>query len=103
MPTGSWDKRGIGVPGVAAQNQHIVYTEKLQVDQCIFCFFTRKTSTDQVRYSIHFVTVHNGSANGYRSRTLTIGHLLEQATFVLFVNIIFAMVSYINKQRIKLD
>src|SRR6185312_2863157 len=102
MPTGRWDKRGIGVPRVAAQNQYIIDTEELQVDQGILSFFTRKTATNQVRHGIHLVAVHDGSTNRHCSGAFAVRYLLEQAAIVLFIDIIFSMISYVNKRRLKL-
>lgn len=52
-------------------------------------------------YCINFIFIDDGRTNGYRSWSFTVRYFFQKTRFMLFVDIILAMVSYVNKRRIK--
>src|SRR5690606_41225200 len=56
--------------GVTLTDQHIVYTQKVQINQCIFGLFPGEPSTDNMRDGVHFILILDRRAYAYRSRSL---------------------------------
>ena len=54
---------------VAAQGQHIVDTQKIEVDQRILQIVARLSAADQVRNRLDAVAAHDGGRDTYRTGT----------------------------------
>ena len=75
---------------VAAQQQHVLYAQKLQVYQLVLYRLGCGAAADDVRYDGHAELVLYGGSDGYRSRTAAhaqalILSVLEFAVYVLAV------------------
>ena len=58
---------------VIFKHQHIIDAQKVQVDEGVFSFFAGKATANEVRHGIDLELVHDGSANGHRTRAFAGG------------------------------
>ncbi len=72
-------EEGFVLRRVAAEHQHVVYPQEIEVDQCIFRFFLAKPAADKVRHGIDLVVVHDGRANTHGTGALADLHFVERA------------------------
>src|SRR5690606_7666097 len=86
---------------IAAQSEHILYTQKMQVNQSIFRFFFAEPAADKMRNSFYFVFIHNSGANAYRARTLSYFDTFKTAVLPFFINLFRAMICNIYKAGFK--
>ena len=87
---------------IASQHQHIIYAKEIQVNQSIFCLANGEPSADKMGNSIHFIMVHDGSANAHSAGTFSNLHFLKAAICFFLEYMLGAVVGDIDKGRLKL-
>src|SRR5437762_240316 len=98
MPSGFRNKTFFMAHIISAQKQYIADAEEMQVYEGIFGFFLRKTSAYQVWHCFYLVAVLDRSAYSYCSRSFSNTYFFQQAVRMLLVNVLFPVVSNINKR-----
>src|SRR5690606_25030660 len=87
--------------GITAKGEHIVNSQKLEVDKGIFGFFYRKTTANKMRNCINLIFIHDGGTDSYRPGSFTDAYFFEQIIRKLFIYIFFPMISYIDKRWVE--
>ncbi len=88
--------------GVAAQHQHVVDAEVVQVKEHVFGFLLRKAAADYVWHSLYFKALHQPGADAHRTGTLPYRNALHQAVGLRLVDHFLTVVGHIHKGRLKL-
>src|SRR5690554_2857706 len=101
MATRSWVERLLRLARIAAENQYVIDSQELKVDQRVFRLLLRETPADQVRHRIDAVFVHDSCADSHSARAFSISDLLQQASLLFLIDIVLAVVSHIHKGGIK--
>ncbi len=97
-----WHKTLFKSAGIAAQGEDVVDAQEVEVNEGVFGFVFGEATADEVRDSVHFVAVHDGSADAYGARALSDGGFFVVAGGAHFVDVLFAVIGNINEGRLKL-
>ena len=84
VPLGVRNKTAFAAQGIAAEQEGIIDSQIVQINEGVLGFFARKSAAYYVRNRVNAELVLNGGADSDRTRTLARMHLLKQAGFVLF-------------------
>ena len=87
---------------IAAQDQHIVDAQEIQVDQGIFRFPFGETSADKMGHRIDLVVVHDSSANADRAGTLAYFHLFKRTIQFFLEHALAAVIGNVDKRGLEL-
>ena len=74
-----WLKEGFIFWSISAKYKYVVYAQKIQVDKGIFRFLLGKSATDQMRYRIYLIAVHDRSTDTYSTGPLPYFNFIERA------------------------
>ena len=94
--------KALGLRGISPQCQDILYANKIEVNQQIFCFFLRKTAAKHMRHGIHLKAVDQGGTDTNCSRPFFGAHLFQKTVGVLLVDVFLPVVGYVHKRWLKL-
>jgi len=101
VPVGVGGEEFLIGSGITAQGQYILHAKEVQVYQCILRFFPAKAPAYQVRYSLYFVLVHQGSANAHGTRPFADLYAFKTAIWPFFINLFGTVVGDVDKGRLE--
>ena len=85
---------------VSTQEQHVLYIQKLQVEQFVFDLFCGDTAAYHMRYHGYVVLGLYGRSDGNRARPATYALPFELSVGQFFINKFAMMRRYIDEKRI---
>lgn len=99
MPVGMHPERVLAAQIVAAQGQHIVDTQKIEVDQRVLQIVARLSAADQVRNRLDAVAAHDGGRDTYRTGTAAHRVPLQQSVLAFDVFHVLAVGCHVDRNR----
>src|ERR1700687_442747 len=91
------------IPGrISPENKNIVYSQKIQIDQCILCLIFAKTAANNMRYCIYFVMVHDGRADSYCPGSFPYVYFFKPAIRLFFEHGLTTVIGNIDERGFKL-
>jgi hypothetical protein len=93
---------GAFIPGsVAAEDEYVVDSEEMQVDEGVFGLPFGKSAADQVWDCIYLIMVHDCRADAYRARALADFDFLEGTVGLLLEHRLAAVVGDVDKRGLE--
>ena len=98
-----WFEISFGLHHITTKSHHIIYPQEVQVYQEILRFLSIKASTQDMRNSIYMISVLYRRTDTHCSWAFSYHFSFQQAIFMLYIFVLFSVISHIDKTRIILQ